>query len=97
MADDRACQIGDRGTICRPNSIRKDMLGIIDWRQAEIERLGVEVRLNAYAEAADVLAEAPEIVIIATGGVPESTGSRGRSIVRACGTRLVVRWPSDPS
>ena len=34
-------------------------------------RLGVEVRLNAYAEAADVLAEAPEVVIIATGGVPD--------------------------
>jgi 2,4-dienoyl-CoA reductase-like NADH-dependent reductase (Old Yellow Enzyme family) len=50
---------------------RKDVLGIIDWRQAEIERLGVEVRLNAYAEAADVTAEAPEIVIVATGGVPD--------------------------
>ncbi len=52
-------------------SWRKDVLGIIDWRQAEIERLGVEVRLNAYAEAADVTAEAPEIVIVATGGVPD--------------------------
>jgi len=50
---------------------RKDLLGIIDWRQAELERLGVEVRLNAYAEAADVQAEAPDIVIVATGGVPD--------------------------
>ncbi|MBK7472831.1 MAG: NADH:flavin oxidoreductase [Betaproteobacteria bacterium] len=52
-------------------SWRKDLLGIVDWRAAELARLGVEVRLNAYAEAADVHAEAPDIVIIATGGVPD--------------------------
>ncbi len=52
-------------------SWRKDLLGIVDWRQAELERLGVEVRLNAYAEAADVQAEAPDVVIVATGGVPD--------------------------
>jgi 2,4-dienoyl-CoA reductase-like NADH-dependent reductase (Old Yellow Enzyme family) len=52
-------------------SWRKDLLGIIDWRQAELERLGVEVRLNAYAHAADVQAEAPDVVIVATGGVPD--------------------------
>jgi 2,4-dienoyl-CoA reductase-like NADH-dependent reductase (Old Yellow Enzyme family)/thioredoxin reductase len=50
---------------------RKGLLGIIDWRQAELERLGVEVRLNAYAEAADVQAKAPNVVIVATGGVPD--------------------------
>ena len=52
-------------------SWRRDVLGIIDWRKAEIARLGVEVRLNAYAEAATVRAEAPDIVVIATGGVPD--------------------------
>ena len=52
-------------------SWRKDLLGIVDWRAAELARLGVEVRLNAYAEAADVHAEAPDIVIVATGGVPD--------------------------
>jgi len=58
-------------------SWRKDLLGIIDWRREEIERLGVEVRLNAYAEAADVLAEAPDIVIVAAGGVPDIDGIDG--------------------
>jgi len=52
-------------------SWRRDLFGIIDWRQSQIARLGVEVRLNAYAEAADVQAEAPDIVIVATGGVPD--------------------------
>jgi pyruvate/2-oxoglutarate dehydrogenase complex dihydrolipoamide dehydrogenase (E3) component len=33
--------------------------------------LGVDIRLNAYAEAGDVLAENPDVVIVATGGLPD--------------------------
>ena len=49
---------------------RKDMIGIVDWRMAQLERLGVELRLNSLAEADDVLALEPEVVIVATGGLP---------------------------
>jgi len=55
---------------CRA-SWRRDLRGIIDWRRAELDRLGVAVRLNILAERADVLAEAPDVVIIATGGTPD--------------------------
>jgi NADPH-dependent 2,4-dienoyl-CoA reductase/sulfur reductase-like enzyme len=51
---------------------RRDLIGVIDWRVAECRHLGVDVRYNAYAEAADVLAEAPDVVVVATGGVPDS-------------------------
>jgi 2,4-dienoyl-CoA reductase-like NADH-dependent reductase (Old Yellow Enzyme family)/thioredoxin reductase len=51
---------------------RRDLIAIVDWRVAELERLGVEVRLNHYAEAADVLREEPSAVIIATGGLPDT-------------------------
>lgn len=51
---------------------RKEILGIVDWRLAECERLGVTFRYNSYAEAADVLAEAPDCVVIATGGIPDT-------------------------
>ncbi|MEH0069126.1 hypothetical protein V6L77_00490 [Pannonibacter sp. Pt2-lr] len=44
------------------------MLPVIDWRMAECERLGVSFRFNTWAESADVLAEAADVVIIATGG-----------------------------
>lgn len=44
------------------------------WQQNEIYRLGVEVRLNSYVEAADVLAEKPDAVIVATGGIPRLDG-----------------------
>ncbi len=52
-------------------SWRKDLIGIIDWRARELERLGVDVRLNHFAEPDDVLAEQPDAVIIATGGTPD--------------------------
>jgi N-methyl-L-proline demethylase len=49
---------------------RREILGIAEWRMAECARDGVEMRFHAYAEASDVLGENPDIVIVATGGVP---------------------------
>lgn len=51
---------------------RREILGIVDWRMAECERLGVRFRFNHYAEADDVTAEAPDVVIVATGGLPNT-------------------------
>ncbi|TIS77285.1 MAG: N-methylproline demethylase, partial [Mesorhizobium sp.] len=45
--------------------------GIVDWRAEELARLGVDVRLNTYADADGVLAEKPDAVIVATGGIPD--------------------------
>lgn len=50
---------------------RGNLIGLIDWRLAELARLGVEIRYNCFAEGADVLDLAPEIVIVATGGLPD--------------------------
>ena len=50
---------------------RAEMIGIIDWRMAQCAARGVDFRFNTWAEAADVLAEQPDVVIIATGGLPE--------------------------
>ena len=49
---------------------RKDLLGIAQWLASEVEHLGVTLHLNRYAEAEDVLAERPDVVVVATGGVP---------------------------
>ncbi|MCW4153488.1 NADH:flavin oxidoreductase [Halomonas sp. 18H] len=49
---------------------RRDMMGIIDWRLSRCEALGVEIRYNVFAEAEEVLAENPDVVIVATGGYP---------------------------
>ncbi len=50
---------------------RAEMIGIIDWRMAQCAALGVEFRFNTWAETADVLALLPDVVIVATGGLPE--------------------------
>ena len=51
---------------------RRETISIADWLFAEIQRLGVEVRFNFYAEVSDVLAENPEVVIVAAGGLPNT-------------------------
>jgi 2,4-dienoyl-CoA reductase-like NADH-dependent reductase (Old Yellow Enzyme family) len=44
------------------------------WLEEEVFRLGVDVRLATFAEEAEVLAEAPDVVIIATGSLPRMDG-----------------------
>ncbi|AWP78294.1 FAD-dependent oxidoreductase [Bordetella bronchiseptica] len=44
------------------------------WLESEIYRLGVDVRLATYVEADEVLAEQPEVVIVATGSQPVDAG-----------------------
>jgi len=51
---------------------RSELIGIIDWRMERCTALGVDARFNNYAEASDILAESPDVVIIATGGLPNT-------------------------
>ena len=48
---------------------RREMISIIGWRMAQCQKLGVTFHFNSWAEAETVLAEAPDVVIIATGGL----------------------------
>jgi NADPH-dependent 2,4-dienoyl-CoA reductase/sulfur reductase-like enzyme len=48
---------------------RREMISIIDWRMARCEEHGVTFRFNTLADEATVLAENPDVVIIATGGM----------------------------
>ncbi len=50
---------------------RRDLIGIVDWYQSELALLGVDLRLNVYAETAEIESESPDVVLIATGGVPD--------------------------
>lgn len=46
---------------------REDYQSAIDWWEREVYRLGVTVKLGAYATEATVFAENPDAVIVATG------------------------------
>ncbi|WP_213881025.1 NADH:flavin oxidoreductase [Pseudomonas sp. dw_358] len=51
---------------------RREMISIIDWRMAQCERLGVKFRFNTWANTENVMAEGPDVVIVATGGLPHT-------------------------
>jgi pyruvate/2-oxoglutarate dehydrogenase complex dihydrolipoamide dehydrogenase (E3) component len=58
------------------------MMGIIDWRVAQCEAKGVSICYNSWATVDMVTAEAPDAVIIATGGLPSvETLGEGRDFV----------------
>lgn len=51
---------------------RKEMIQLIQWRFEECQRLGVSFRFNSLADADIVRDHAPDVAIIATGGLPHS-------------------------
>ena len=52
------------------NDRRREMISIIDWRMAQCNAMGVDFKFNVYAESEDVNALNPDVVIVATGGLP---------------------------
>ncbi len=62
---------------------RREMISIIDWRMSQCEKLGVQFHFNTWADVETVEAETPDVVIIATGGLPHTD-------VLAAGNELVV-------
>ncbi len=64
------------------NERRREMISIIEWRMAECTRLGVSFHFNTWAEADTITAENPDVVIIATGGMPDTEVlSKGNDLV----------------
>ena len=51
---------------------RREMISIIDWRMSQCAARDVEFRFNTWAETQDITALKPDVVIIATGGLPNT-------------------------
>ena len=68
---------GGQVRLAARNHRRRDLLGIIDWRDGELDRLGVEVRCDTFADASSIAAYDPDVVVIATGGLPNGPGLAG--------------------
>ncbi|MDF1774628.1 MAG: NADH:flavin oxidoreductase [Rhizobiaceae bacterium] len=65
-----ATEAGGQVRLTAQTPRRREMMSIIDWRVAQCEARGVEFHYNSWAEMDDVLALKPDVVIIATGGMP---------------------------
>ncbi|PRX18851.1 hypothetical protein B0G75_14025 [Paraburkholderia sp. BL18I3N2] len=59
---------------------REPLSGIVRWLDSEVRRLGVDVRLNTRADAEAVLALDPQVVIVATGGIPNKGRFKGHEL-----------------
>ncbi|SOC82965.1 2,4-dienoyl-CoA reductase [Ensifer adhaerens] len=65
---------------------RREMISIVEWRMAQCEKLGVSFRFNTWADTDMIQAEAPDVVIIATGGLPHT------DVLRAGNDLVVSAW-----
>jgi len=79
-----ASEAGGQIRLTARSKRRRDMIGIIDWRLSQCK--DVEFRFNTWAEANDITAENPDVVIIATGGFPDISG------LEAGGDLVVSAW-----
>ena len=62
---------GQINLICRSIK-RKDMIGIIDWRLSICKKYNVKINYNCLATTENILSEKPNIIIVATGGIPNT-------------------------
>ncbi len=66
-----APRLGGQVRIAMGASWRGDLVGLVDWREGELGHLGVEVHTERYMDTADIEALEPDVVIMATGGIPD--------------------------
>ncbi|KPU84402.1 N-methylproline demethylase [Marinosulfonomonas sp. PRT-SC04] len=67
-----AADPGGQIRLTAQNPRRREMIGIIDWRMAQCAARDVDFRFNTWAEVGDITALAPDVVIVATGGLPNT-------------------------
>ncbi|PRC91976.1 NADH:flavin oxidoreductase [Solimicrobium silvestre] len=62
-------QVGGQIILAAKAPQREQMAGIVRWFDMETKRLGIDRRLGVAATAEMILAEQPDIVVLATGGL----------------------------
>ena len=67
-----ADRVGGQVVLAGQVGWRKDLASIIDWLEKECQHLGVTIKCNHFADDAMIKTENPNVVIIATGGVPHT-------------------------
>lgn len=67
-----ASEAGGQILLTAQSERRREMISIIDWRLQQCEKLGVKIKYDTWAEADTIVAENPDVVIVATGGLPHT-------------------------
>lgn len=69
---EKQAQVGGQVNLAAKAPKREQMAGIIRWFDLETARLGVDRRLNTEADVSMIMDERPDIVVLATGGIPHT-------------------------
>ena len=64
-------QLGGQVRLAAKSRLRKDLIGIVNWLEDEIKRLKVDIVWEHFADPDSITAFQPDIVIVATGGLPD--------------------------
>jgi N-methyl-L-proline demethylase len=67
-----ADQAGGQIRLTARSKRKAEMIGIIDWRLQQCRDMKVKFRFNMLAESTDIIAFSPDVVIVATGGLPHT-------------------------
>ncbi|MBN3561919.1 oxidoreductase [Aliamphritea spongicola] len=70
-------RLGGQLNLAAKGETRAQMASVTEWLISQVEALGVTVHYHTYADAERVLAEQPDWVIVATGGLPMELGFSG--------------------
>ncbi|MFT8818807.1 MAG: FAD/NAD(P)-binding oxidoreductase, partial [Komagataeibacter saccharivorans] len=92
---EQEAQTGGQVTIAARAGWREALSGIVRWLDAQVRKLGVDLRLGTRAAPELIAAEKPDVVIVATGG-HASVGDRpGSDLVHDA--RAVLEGTAEPT
>ncbi len=67
-------QLGGQVNILAKVPIRAEFADLTRWQAKQVEKLGVEIHLHTRVSSADVKAMNADVVVVATGAMPQRTG-----------------------
>jgi NADPH-dependent 2,4-dienoyl-CoA reductase/sulfur reductase-like enzyme len=64
-------RLGGQVVLAAMATWRRELIGVTNWLADEIHHLGVDVRYSIYADHDTVIDLDPDVVVVATGGIPD--------------------------
>ena len=76
-------RLGGQVRLAARGTTRRNIIGVSDWLEAELDHLGVDIRLQSYVDAEDITGTAPDLVVVATGGLPSEPDFDGAELTHS--------------
>ncbi|WP_433727999.1 FAD-dependent oxidoreductase [Actinoplanes sp. CA-051413] len=86
-------EIGGQFRFAATLTAKPEFRRLLDWYTAELVRLGVDVRRSVAADAETMAATEPDVIVLATGGIPFRPTISGHHLPRVM---AVTDWLSCP-